>query len=251
MKSNDKLENENTKKIHYLILGEKFSKIRDKLDKNLKYYRLSFSHKFNGLEIIYDVPSKLLSNAGLVLSKQYDDGKMFFKVRKISKLPGGYKRPSQKFVLGESEEAEAPKDFAMQIAHAISNLYANVFTIDLVSVVRQTEPIYEITVKGDGYDIIGGTGYRAELLDETAIYRDVETNKKIKRHGITLIMPSGEKYEKENQIIVQTIDHYCKELVGYEQSRFEIAQRLLHPETIERPKIEKDEEEEETETNKK
>lgn len=238
MKSNDKLENENTKKIHYLIVGEKFSKVRDKLNKNLKYYRLAFSNKFSGLEIIYDVPSKLLSNAGLILSKQYEDGKIFFKVRKISKLPGGYKRPSQKFVLGESEEAEAPKDFAMQIAHAISNLYANVFTIDLVSVVRQTEPMYEIDVSGESYEIIGGTGYRAELLNERATYKDIATNKKVKRTGITLIMPSGEKYEKENQIIIQTIDHYCKELVGYEQSRFEIAQRLLHPETIERPKVE-------------
>ena len=243
MKSNEKLENENTKKIHYLIIGEKFSKTRDKINKNLKFYRLSFSNKFNGLEIIYDIPSRLLSNAGLILSKQYDDNKIFFKVRKISKLPGGYRRPSQKFVLGESEEGEAPKDFAMQIAHAISNLYANVFTIDIVSVVRQTEPIYEISVNGNSYEIIGGTGYRAELLDEIATYKDIETNKKVKRHGITLIMPNDEKYEKENQTIIQTIEHYCKELVGYEQSRFEIAQRLLHPETIEKPKEEKNDDE--------
>lgn len=243
MKSVDRLQTENTKKIHYLILGTKFKKIKDKLDKNLNYYRIAFNGKFNGREIIYDVPSNMLSNAGLVLSKQYDDGKIFFKVRKISKLPGGYKRPSQKFTLGESEEAEAPKDFPMQIANAISNLYSNAFTIDLVSVVRQTVPKYQIDVKGDSYFIVGGTGYRAELLYEKAVYRDLENNKKVKRVGVTLIMPKDAKLEKENQYVMQAIDHYCKELVGYEQSRFEIAQRLLHPETIEIVKTQTDEEE--------
>ena len=240
MKGRETLENEKRKKIHYLLLGNDFSKTKSKLDKNLNYHRLVFDDKFKGLEIIYDVSSNLLSNAGLILSKQYEDGRIFFKVRKISKLPGGYKRPSQKFNLGESEEAEAPKDFPMQIANAISNLYANVFTIDLVSVVRQTEPKIEIAVKGDRYKIVGGTGYRAELLYETATYKDVKTNKKVKRVGVTLIMPTDDRYEKENQIIMKTIDHYCKELVGYEQSRFEIAQRLLYPEPI---VVEKKEEE--------
>ena len=240
MKTRKTLEDEKRKKIHYLLLGENFSKTREKLDKSLNYHRLSFDGKFKGYEVIYDVESNLLSNAGLILSKQYEGGKVFFKVRKISKLPGGYKRPSQKFNLGESGDAEAPKDFPIQIANAISNLYANVFTIDLVSVVRQTQPKIEITVKGDKYKIIGGTGYRAELLYETGIYKDIKTNKKVKRIGVTLIMPSDSKYEKENQEIIKAIDHNCKELVGYEQSRFEIAQRLLYPQPVESDKKEEE-----------
>lgn len=241
MKSNDRLENEKTKKIHYVMLGNNFTKIKSKIDKSLSFHRLAFEGKFKGLEIIYDVPSNLLSNAGIILSKQSEGNKIFFKVRKISKLPGGYKRPSQKFNLGESGEAEAPKDFPMQIANAISNLFANVFTIDLVSVVRQTEPKIEISVSGDKYTIVGGTGYRAEFLYENAVYKDIKTNKKVKRTGITLVMPNDERYEKENQTIIKAIDHSCKELVGYEQSRFEIAQRLLYPQPV---VVEKKEEEE-------
>ena len=245
MKSNDRLELENNTKIHYVLLGGNFRKVRDKLEKNLKYHRLVFNGKFKGVEVIYDVPSNLLSNAGLVLSKQLDREGYFFKVRKISTLPGGFKKPAQKFTLGESEEAEAPKDFPMQIANAISNMYGNVFTIDLVSIVRQTVPKIEISVKGDNYTIVGGTGYRGELLYETAYYKDLATNKKVKRVGVTFIMPKDERYEKENQIIADAIDHYCKELVGNFDTRFEIAQRLLHPETIHIEKSEKEEDEEE------
>ncbi len=242
MKSNEKLENEKIKKFHYLLVSKDFDKVRSKLDKALNYHRLELAGKFDGMEVIYDVPSNLLSKAGIVLSKQYEGEKSFFKVRKISQLPGGYKRPSQKFNLGESQDAEAPKDFPMQIANAISNLFANVFTIDLVSVVRQTEPKIEIIVDGYKYNIIGGTGYRAVLLYENAIYKDVKTNKKVKRIGVTLKMPNEEKYEKENQTILSAIEHSCKELVGYEQSRFEIAERLLYPKPIGDEKKQKDEE---------
>ena len=233
MKSNDRLQNEQNKKAHYLMLGKSFSKTLKKLDENLNYYRLINQGKFEGLEIIYDVDQKLLSNAGLVISKQYEKDKIYFKVRKISKLPGGFKRPSQKFYLGECEGTEAPKDFPMQIANAISNSYANVFTIDLVSVVRQTEPKYEIKVTGTKYRIVCGNGYSCEMLCENAVYKDLEKNKKVKRVGVTLVMPKENKYEKNNKEVMDAIEHYCKELVPYEQSRFEIAQRLLHPAPVE------------------
>lgn len=229
MKSSDKIEQEDQRKIHYYIVGGNFKKILKKLDKELHYYRILFDSNIVGSEVIYDVPNNLLTGAGIILSKQFQDGKLFFKVRKISQLPGGYKRPSQKFTLGESEVGEHPKDFPMQIANAISNAFANVFTIDLVSVVRQTVPKIQIDVKAKKYNVFGGTGYRCSFLCENAIYRDLETNKKVKRPGFTVNIPIDEKYEKENKIILAAIEHGCKELVGYEQSRFEIAERLLHP----------------------
>ncbi len=242
MKSKDKLENEMTKKVHYQLITGNFNKIYKKLDENLKFYKLVSDGKFKGNEIVYDVKNNLMSNAGLVLSKQFEGDKVFFKVRKISKLPGGYKRPSQKFFLGECEKTEAPKDFPTQIANAISNSYANVFTIDLVSIVRQTVPKIEITVTGEKYRFISGTGYECKLLHEFVVYKDLETNKKVKREGVAIIMSSEDKYEKFNKEIIDAIDHYCKELVPFEQSRFEIAQRLLHPEPFVPEKKEEEEE---------
>lgn len=232
MIENEKIEAENFKKAHYFFVGKNYNKVIEKLNKNLTYHRVAYERDFSGREIIYDVKSNMLSKAGLVISKQYEEKQSFFKVRKISTLPGGYKRPSQKFQLGKCEGTEAPKDFPTQIANAISNAFSGAFTIDLVSVVRQTLPKIEITVTGKRFRVIGGTGYECALLYETAVYRDVETNKKVKRNGFTLHLPKGEKYDKENKEIMEAIDHYCKELVYYQESRFEIAERLLHPKPI-------------------
>lgn len=243
MKSYNKLEAEDIKKAHYFFIGKNYRKTIKKLDDNLPFFRVKKIGSFSGLEIIYDVKSNMLSNAGLVISKQYEDDKAFFKVRKISTLPGGYKRPSQKFELAEVLGSEAPKDFPVQIANAISNSFAGAFTIDLVSVVRQTEPKIEIKVSGEKYEIHGGTGYQCQFLCETAVYRDIETRKKVKRLGFTLKLPKEEKWEKENEKVLRAIDHYCKELVYYQESRFEIAKRLLHPKPVELKKEDRNEEE--------
>ena len=232
MIENEKIQAENFKKAHYFFIGKDHKKIIEKLNKNMPYHRIKYERDFNGREIIYDVKSDMLSKAGIVISKQYEEGQSFFKVRKISALTGGYKRPSQKFQLGKCEGTEAPKDFPTQIANAISNAFSNAFTIDLVSVVRQTVPKMEVVVTGKRYKVICGNGYNCALMYETAIYKDVETNKKVKRSGFTLHLPKDEKYEKDNKIVMDAIDHYCKELVYYQESRFEIADRLLHPKPI-------------------
>ncbi len=229
MKGNEQVQAEQFKKAHYFFIGNDHKKIIDKLNKNMPYHRIAYEREFNGREIIYDVKSNMLSKAGIVISKQYEEGQYFFKVRKISALTDGFRRPSQKFKLGECEGTETPKDFPTQIANAISNAFSNAFTIDLVSVVRQTVPKIEIVVTGSRYKVICGNGYNCGLMYETAVYKDVETNKKVKRNGFTLHLPKGERYEKDNKIVMDYIEHYCKELVNYQESRFEIADRLLHP----------------------
>ena len=93
MRDFSKLENENVEKYHYYIIGKDEKKIVGKLDKLMKFYTLRFIENFIGREIIYDVPNDMLSNAGLVLSKQYEEyNRIFFKVRKISFLPTNVKR---------------------------------------------------------------------------------------------------------------------------------------------------------------
>lgn len=236
MKSNEQLTSENRRKVHYVLIGKNFKKVLSKLDRELKFYRFEYDGKFNGKEIIYDIPSNLLSNAGLVISKQNDEGKMAFKVRKISTLPGGYKSKAQKFSLGECDGNEEPKDFPMQIAQAIENSFSTEFTIDLVSIVRKTIPKIQIDVKGKRYKILGGLGYEAVLFFEKTTYRDLVSGKKVGRLGVTLILPNDEESERENEEVVEAIDHYCKELVPYKQSRFEIAKRLLFPAQIKEEK---------------
>lgn len=234
MKVNNKLELENVQRYHYVLIGfSDFKKVLKKLTDLLKFYRIEYQGKVSGKEVIYDVPNNLLSDSGIVLSKQYEDGKIMLKVRKISQLPGEMKRPSKKFMLGELETDAEPRDFSLQISSAIENSFAATFTVDLDSFVKQTVPKIQIDVNSQKYLIIGGTGYRAIMLYETAIYKDIKTGKKVSRDGITLQLNNDEKSQEENAKILDLIDREIKELALYNVSRFEIAQKLLYPKPIE------------------
>ena len=234
-----KLEQEKIKRYHFVIVGfGEFKNIIRKFDENLKFYRLENQGKTKAREIIYDVPNNMLSDSGIVLSKLYEDGKVMFNVRKLSTLPGQLKRPSKKFILGELEVDEEPKDFSLSIASAIENSFNSTFTVDLDAFVKQTVAKIEITVDAVKYKIISGTGYRASILFENALYRDIKTNKKVSQQGVTLQLPLGEENEKCNQELLNVIDKKIEELAPSNLSRFEIAQRLLYPKVDEQPDIE-------------
>ncbi len=238
------LENENKEKHHFYIIGKNEKALIAKLEKHLKFFTLRFQKKFTGKEIVYDVKNDMLSNAGLVLSKQYEEKSIYFKVRKINFLSNSVKkRVSKKFYLAECSGKEEPKDYPIQIANAIQSSFSEPFTIDLVSIVRQTVPKIEMTVHGNKYEVIGGFGYKATLNFEKVVYKDLITGKKVSKYGVTLIVPASEKEQKYNDEVLDVIDRYCTELVPYRSTRFEIAKRVLYPENIQ---IEESESEDDT-----
>lgn len=218
-------------KIHYDMIRDNEAQVVDKLDRELKFYRILFQKKIKGLEIIYDTPNCLLSGAGIVLSKQYDDGKAFFKVRRISYLPTEFRKPSQKFYLSQTNNRETPKDFPLQIATAINNAFSNVFTIDLVEVVKQTMPRYEIKLKGNLYSLTSGLGMKGQIVFEKVVYRDCINGRKVKHQSVTVTLPGDPAYKREVEEVQNAIEKSCKELLRYNESRFEIAQRILRVRT--------------------
>lgn len=229
MKVNSKLELEDSEKKHYVLVGfAEFKKILKKLEEEFKFYRFEYQGKASEKEVIYDVANNLLSDSGVVLSKDCEDGKIKFKVTKISKLQGVLKRPTKEFLLGELETDAEPKDFSLQISTAIENSFSSSFTVDLDSFVRQTYPKIQIDIKSQKYEMIGGTGYRAIILYETAIYKDLKTGKKVSKDGITLKLSSDKESQEENVKVLDIIDRRIKELALYDVSRFEIAQKLLY-----------------------
>ena len=216
-------------KVHYDMIRNNEKQILEKLDRELAFYRIYFYRKINGKEIIYDTPNNLLSGVGLVLSKQFEDNRVFFKVRKLSYLPTELRKPSQKFYLAECNGNESPKDYPLQISSAINNAFSNIFTIDLVEVVKQTIPKYEIKIKGNLYELASGTGMKGSIVFEKVVYKDLLTGKKVKRNGATVTLPGDPSFKKEADEVLAAIETRCKELLIYKESRFEIAQRLLKP----------------------
>ena len=243
MKVNKKGELENIRRYHYVFLGfSKFEDVYEKLQSLLKFYRFEYAGNSNAKEVIYDVPDDLLSSSGLVLSKQFEDGKIMFNVRKLSFLPGAKERPSKKFLLGELEADEEPKDFSLEISSAIENSFTTSFSVDLDSIVKQTMPKIEIIIKAKKYKIIGGTGFRGYLIYENAIYKDIKSGKKVSRLGITLQFSASREWEEENKKILDIIEREVKELALYNVSRFEIAQKLLYSAPLDEDEETEDEE---------
>lgn len=218
-------------KYHYDMIRNNENAIINKLDRELGFYRIYFEKKIKGLEIIYDTPNNLLSSAGIVLSKQFENGKAFFKVKKLSYLPTELRKPSEKHYISECATNETPKDYPLQISSAINNLFSNLFTIDLVDVVKQTIPKYEIKIKGNLYTLTSGTGMKGQIVFENAVYRNFQTGKKVKRQGTTISLPSDPAFNKERDEVLSAVERKCKELLIYNASRFEIAERLLRPVT--------------------
>lgn len=230
MKVNNVLELENFQRYHFVILGfSNFKSIFKKIKNVMKFYRFSDEGIVNEREIIYDVSNNLLSDSGVILSKQYGEKKIKFIVTKISQLPGEMKRPSKEFLLGELETDAEPKDYSLQISSAIENSFSATFTVDLDSFVKQTYPKIRIDIKSRKYLIIGGTGYRAELYYEKVTYRDIKSRKTVMRDNITFKMWNTKEYNEENKQILDILDKKIKEIALFDLSRFEIAQKLLYP----------------------
>lgn len=225
----NKVQIENAKTYHYMILGyETFPKILRTLAGELNFYRISRQSDIDGKEIMYDIPNNALTDAGIVLSKQYKNGRVMFKVQKLSFLPEEMRLPSKKFVLQELGGDAEPKDFSLEISSAIENSFSTPFTIDLDAIVREVVPKIEITIKSESYLIIGGTGFRGQLFYERVVYKDVATKKKVEKEGVVLKLPNDETAEKDNERILDIIDRKVKGLGLYNMSRFELAQKALY-----------------------
>ena len=213
---------------HYDMLRKDVDKIVDKLNANFGFYAFRFSKKIKTTEIVYDTADNLMSSIGIILSKQFLDDKIAFYVRKITRLPNEMKRPSKRIKIADCGIRETPKDFTLQISRAINNAFPNIFTIDLSEVVAKTLPKIEIEIKGQYYDISGGTGFKGSIIFEDAVYKDLVTRKKVKGQTVTLNLPVDDIYENDRESILVGIERHCKELIPYKETRVEIAKRLLY-----------------------
>ena len=230
MKSGINVEREEMERYYFVLLGyASFKQVYQKIEELLKFYRIESQGKLSSREIIYDVPSNLLTDSGVVLSKKTEGGNSFFNVLKISLLPGNLKRPNQNHVVKQIRGNEQPADFSLDIASTIEKLFSINFTVDLDSIVKKVIPIIEINVNSENYKIIGGSGLRGYLSYEKITYKDTKTRKKVFGEGVVLRLPNSEEYEQENKNILSLIEKNIQELGMYNVSKFELAQKLLYP----------------------
>lgn len=222
-----KFEIQNLLSYHYVFVGmADFAKVFKDLAQNLPYYRLAYEGKIFEKEVFYDVPENLLSSAGLILSKWYNKGNIYFNIGRLNAdILANKRRPAKKFLFGPCEALDEPRHFSLQIASAIEHSFSSPFSVDLDSIVKQTTPRTEILIEADRYQIICGTGYRASMDYEKTTYTDVVTGKKVTKLGVTFNFPFEERDETDE--ILRVIDRKAKGLANFEMSRYELAQKLL------------------------
>lgn len=223
----DKRKDERNHNVHVrmnydiVIDNERFT--LQKMMKNLGFFTIIPLGKVREAEIVYDTDRKLLTGSGLILRKKIDMDRTYFSLIRISSIDKIETREKKSF-LGECELKDQPSDFPVQIADAINKIFNNLFTIDLVDVVKHCTPYIQYEIVGNKYKIVSGTGYEAEIQFEELRIRDMRTGRKAKKRNFTIKLLMDPNYEKERAHILEVIDKHCKELVYIKRNRFEIAE---------------------------
>ncbi len=211
-----------------------------KMMSRLGFYTIIPQGRIKQQEIIYDTERKLLTGAGLILRKKIDVDRTYFSLIRVSSIKDIEVREKTSF-LGECELRDQPKDFPEQIADEINKIFKNLFTIDLVDVVKHCTPYIDMNIVSNKYKIVSGTGYEVEMFFETLNIKDVRTGRKAKQRNFSIKMLLDPNYERERQRILEVIDRYCKELVLLKRNHFEIAEVAVRiPEVSEDDKKKKE-----------
>lgn len=217
-----------TTRLNYDIIIENEKVTLQKMARNLGFYTILFDGKINEMETVFDTDKNLLTGAGLILRKKNTPTRTYFSLVRLVSMSNIQHREKKSF-LGECEPKDQPSDFPVQIAEEINKIFNNLFTINLVDIVKHCTPYIVTEISGNRYKIVSGTGYEVEISFEVLKVRDMRTGKKGKKKIFSLVYENNPNYEREKDHILSVIDHKCKELVLLERNRFEIAQVLVRP----------------------
>ncbi|MGN1201169.1 MAG: hypothetical protein ACI4R8_02770 [Candidatus Caccovivens sp.] len=209
-----------------IIDDEKFT--LQKLSRNLGFYTILFEEKIKDVETVYDTERYLLTGAGLLIRKKNTPTGSYFSLVRISGINNSENREKKSF-LGECEPQDQPSDFPVQIADAINKVFNNLFTINVVDIVKHCTPYIRTEITGNRYKIVSGTGYEVEMTFENLKVRDMRSGRKAKVRNFSIEMELNPEYEKERTRILEVIDRWCKELVPQNRNRFEISQVAVRP----------------------
>lgn len=207
-----------------------------KLSQNLGFYAVLPVGRSVETEVVYDTEGKLLTGSGLILRKKSSKERTYFSLVRISTLKGVEMREKKSF-LGECEANDQPSDFPVQVAEGINEIFNNLFTVNLVDIVKHCTPYIEIVNDANKYRIVSGTGYEAEIAFETWKVTDLRTKRKAVVRNFSMKMEASPNYEREREHILDVIDRKCKELFFVNLNRFEIAEKAVF---VPGPELDKD-----------
>lgn len=215
-----------TLRLNYDIIIDNEKLTLQKMARKLGFYTIILDKKIKEVETIYDTERKILSGAGLIIRKKTTPARTYFSLVRISSISSVENREKKSF-LGECDLQDQPSDFPVQIADEINKIFNNLFTINVVDIVKHCTPYIRIDITGNRYKIISGTGYEAELSFENLKVKNARNGRKGMVRNFSIKMELDPKYERERLQILEVIDKFCKELAPLNRNRFEIAEVLV------------------------
>ncbi len=226
---------ENIRRNYDIIIDNEKMTIQ-KLSQNLGFYAVLPMGRTVETEVVYDTDKKLLTGSGLILRKKINKQRTYFSLVRISTLKGIEDREKKSF-LGECEENDKPSDFPVQVADGINEIFNNLFTVNVVDIVKHCTPYIQIVNDANKYRIVSGTGYEVEIAFETLKVTDLRTKRKAEVRNFSMKMESDPNYTHEREHILDIIDRKCKELFFVNLNRFEIAEKAVF---VPEPELDKD-----------
>ena len=215
-----------TLRLNYDIIIDNEKLTLQKLTRNLGFYTVRFAGSMKEIETVYDTEKKLFSGAGLILRKKTTPARTYFSLVRISSISSPENREKKTF-MGECELQDQPSDFPVQIADQINRVFNNLFTVNVVDIVKHCTPYIRIDITGNRYKIVSGTGYEAEISFENLKVRNARNGRKGTVRNFSIKMELNPDFERERLQILDVIDRYCKELAPLNRNRFEIGEILV------------------------
>lgn len=220
-----------TRLIYEIIIDNENQTIR-KMMRNLGFFSIIYDGKNNFSETVYDTERKLLTGAGLILRKKVTPKRTYFSLIRIVSMKNVHQREKKSF-LGECGPKDQPSDFPVQIAEEVNKIFNNLFTVNLVDIVKHSTPYIVTEIGGNRYKIVSGTGYQITMSFEVLKIKDMRTGRRAKKKIFSLRFENTPGFERERQQVLDCIERYCKELVLIDRNRFEVAQVAV---TVPQPK---------------
>ena len=227
-----------TTRLNYEIIIDNERMTLSKFASRLGFYTVLFDTKINEMETVYDTDKNLLTSAGLILRKKTSPARTYFSLVRLVSMKGIEHREKKSF-LGECEPKDQPSDFPVQIAEEVNKIFNNLFTINLVDIVKHSTPYIITEITGNRYKVVSGTGYEMYLSFEVLNIRDMRTGKRARKRIVSLKFENDPAFEREKNHVLETIERYCKELFLIDRNRFEIAQVAVRPPVREKTEEEK------------
>ena len=212
-----------TLRYNYDVLVDNEKMTLTKLANRLHFFSIVFDGKEDDVETVYDTSNNLLTGSGLIIRKRTTKDRSYFSLVRVNSVKSARNHERKEF-LGECDKNDQPSDFPVQIADRINEIFSNVFTINLVDIIKHCTPYITTHINGNRYKIISGPVYSASMSVETFKIKNFRNGKTSVLRNVSVAFELNPTFDNEREMILETIDRYCKELVLLDRNNFEISE---------------------------